>query len=92
MSFPWARNYEPKNPLMKWVDEKLPLPRFGYNAVGAGYPVPRNLNYWWNFGVLAGVALASMVGCWQEPLAPDVWWGGTAPARRGLPSCLAACT
>ncbi len=57
MSFPWARNYEPKNPVMKWVDEKLPLPRFVYNAVGAGYPVPRNLNYWWNFGVLAGVAL-----------------------------------
>jgi len=57
MSFPWARNYEPKNPLMKWVDEKLPLPRFVYNAVGAGYPVPRNLNYFWNFGVLAGVAL-----------------------------------
>src|SRR3569623_592447 len=58
MSFPWARNYEPKNPVMKWVDERLPLPRFVYNAVGAGYPVPRNLNYFWNFGVLAGAALA----------------------------------
>jgi ubiquinol-cytochrome c reductase cytochrome b subunit len=33
---------------------KLPLPRFVYNAIGAGYPVPRNLNYMWNFGVLAG--------------------------------------
>jgi ubiquinol-cytochrome c reductase cytochrome b subunit len=61
MSFPWARNYEPKNPVMKWVDERLPLPRFVYNAVGAGYPVPRNLNYWWNFGVLAGVALALQI-------------------------------
>jgi ubiquinol-cytochrome c reductase cytochrome b subunit len=57
MSFPWAQTYEPKNPLMQWVDERLPLPRLVYNAVGAGYPVPRNLNYWWNFGVLAGVAL-----------------------------------
>ncbi len=57
MSFPWARHYEPKNPVMQWVDARLPLPRFVYNAVGAGYPVPRNLNYWWNFGVLAGVAL-----------------------------------
>jgi ubiquinol-cytochrome c reductase cytochrome b subunit len=57
MSFPWAKHYEPKHPLMKWVDEKLPLPRFVYNAVGAGYPVPRNLNYFWNFGVLAGAAL-----------------------------------
>ncbi|RYE01762.1 MAG: cytochrome b, partial [Sphingomonadales bacterium] len=57
MSFPWAKHYEPKNPLMRYLDEKLPLPRFVYNAVGAGYPVPRNLNYFWNFGVLAGVAL-----------------------------------
>jgi len=57
MSFPWAEHYTPKNPVMKWVDERLPLPRFIYNAVGAGYPVPRNLNYFWNFGVLAGIAL-----------------------------------
>jgi ubiquinol-cytochrome c reductase cytochrome b subunit len=57
MSFPWAEHYAPKHPLMKWIDSRLPLPRFVYNAIGAGYPVPRNLNYWWNFGVLAGVAL-----------------------------------
>ena len=57
MSFPWANEYKPQMPLMKWLDEKLPLPRLVYNAVGGGYPVPRNLNYFWNFGVLAGVAL-----------------------------------
>ena len=57
MSFPWAAHYEPKHPGMRWIDERLPLPRLVYNAVGAGYPVPRNLNYFWNFGVLAGVAL-----------------------------------
>jgi ubiquinol-cytochrome c reductase cytochrome b subunit len=57
MSFPWARHYEPKAPFMRYLDEKLPLPRFAYNAVGAGYPVPRNLNYMWNFGVLAGFCL-----------------------------------
>ena len=61
MSFPWARHYEPKQPLMRWLDEKLPLPRLVYNAVGAGYPVPRNLNYFWNFGVLAGAALAVQI-------------------------------
>lgn len=61
MSFPWAQQYDPKHPLMKWVDEKLPLPRLVYNAVGGGYPVPRNLNYWWNFGVLAGVALTIQI-------------------------------
>ncbi|MGX7951082.1 cytochrome b [Tsuneonella sp. HG249] len=57
MSFPWAKHYEPKNPVMRFFDEKLPLPRLVYNAVGAGYPVPRNLNYMWNFGVLAGFCL-----------------------------------
>jgi ubiquinol-cytochrome c reductase cytochrome b subunit len=57
MSFPWAEQYKPTHPFMRYMDEKLPLPRFVYNAVGAGYPVPRNLNYWWNFGVLSGVAL-----------------------------------
>ena len=61
MSFPWARAYEPKAPLMRYLDEKLPLPRFIYNAVGAGYPVPRNLSYWWNFGVLAGFCLVLQI-------------------------------
>ena len=61
MSFPWAKQYEPKHPLMKWVDDRLPLPRFVYNAVGSGYPVPRNLNYFWNFGVLAGMFLAIQI-------------------------------
>jgi len=61
MSFPWAEHYTPKHPFMRWIDEKLPLPRLVYNAVGAGYPVPRNLNYFWNFGVLAGVALAIQI-------------------------------
>jgi len=61
MSFPWAQHYQPKQPLMKWLDERLPLPRLVYNAVGAGYPVPRNLNYFWNFGVLAGAALAIQI-------------------------------
>ena len=57
MSFPWAKQYEPKAPLMRYFDEKLPIPRLVYNSIGAGYPVPRNLNYFWNFGVLAGAAL-----------------------------------
>ncbi len=61
MSFPWAKHYEPKSDLTKWIDSRLPLPRFVYNAVGGGYPVPRNLNYFWNFGVLAGVALVLQI-------------------------------
>ena len=46
---------------MRWMDEKLPLPRLAYNSVGKGYPVPRNLNYFWNFGVLAGLALVLQI-------------------------------
>jgi len=61
MSFPWANQYQPKAPFMRWLDEKLPLPRLVYNSVGAGYPVPRNLNYAWNFGVLAGFALVLQI-------------------------------
>ncbi|MGH7187443.1 MAG: cytochrome b N-terminal domain-containing protein, partial [Pseudomonadota bacterium] len=61
MSFPWANEYRPQNSLMQWLDEKLPLPRLMYNAIGAGYPVPRNLSYMWNFGVLAGVFLVIQI-------------------------------
>jgi ubiquinol-cytochrome c reductase cytochrome b subunit len=57
MSFPWANEYKPAHPLMQWLDVRMPLPRLVYNAIGKGYPVPRNINYLWNFGVLAGVAL-----------------------------------
>ncbi len=61
MSFPWAEQYRPSHPFMRWLDERLPLPRLAYNAVGKGYPVPRNLNHFWNFGVLAGLALVLQI-------------------------------
>src|SRR6478609_2365214 len=61
MSFSWAKAYEPKTELGRWIDDRLPLPRMVYHAVGGGYPVPRNLNYWWNFGVLAGIFLTIQI-------------------------------
>lgn len=61
MSFPWANEYKPNHPFMQWMDEKLPIPRLVYNAVGAGYPVPRNLNYFWNFGFLALICLTIQI-------------------------------
>ena len=61
MSFPWAKEYKPSHPFMQWMDEKLPLPRLVYNAVGSGYPVPRNINYWWNFGFLALICLGVQI-------------------------------
>lgn len=61
MSFPWAKEYTPTHPFMRYMDERLPLPRFIYNATGAGYPAPRNLSYWWNFGSLAGFFLVFQI-------------------------------
>jgi ubiquinol-cytochrome c reductase cytochrome b subunit len=61
MSFPWANEYKPSHPFMVYMDEKLPLPRFVYNAIGGGYPVPRNINYFWNFGILALVCLTIQI-------------------------------
>jgi len=61
MSFSWAKPYEPKSAFTRWIDERLPLPRLVYGAVGGGYPVPRNLNYWWNFGVAAGLFLTIQI-------------------------------
>jgi ubiquinol-cytochrome c reductase cytochrome b subunit len=61
MSFPWAKEYTPSHPFMKWMDEKLPVPRLVYNSVGAGYPVPRNLNYFWNFGFMALACLGIQI-------------------------------
>jgi len=61
MSFPWAKEYKPSHPFMQWMDDRLPLPRLIYNSVGGGYPVPRNLNYFWNFGFLAALCLVLQI-------------------------------
>tara|TARA_R110000824_G_scaffold11585_3_gene50661 strand:- start:31001 stop:32269 length:1269 start_codon:yes stop_codon:yes gene_type:complete len=61
MSFPWAKQYTPTTDFGQWMDKQLPLPRFIYNSVGAGYPAPRNLNYMWNFGSMAGLFLVVQI-------------------------------
>ena len=61
MSYPWSKEYTPASPAMVWLDEKLPLPRLLYGAVGGGYQVPRNLNYMYNFGFLAGFCLVIQI-------------------------------
>ncbi|MBU6164966.1 MAG: cytochrome b/b6 [Alphaproteobacteria bacterium] len=61
MSFPWAKQYQPTSAVGKWMDERLPLPRFIFGALGPGYPTPKNLNAFYNFGVLAGVALVIQI-------------------------------
>ena len=46
--------------VVKWIDSRLPI----FSLVNESlvvYPTPRNLNYWWNFGSLAGIALVIQI-------------------------------
>jgi len=61
MSFPWAQQYKPTTEFGQWMDDRLPVGRLIYNSLGAGYPTPRNLNYMWNFGSLAGLFLVIQI-------------------------------
>jgi quinol-cytochrome oxidoreductase complex cytochrome b subunit len=48
------------NRVVKWVDERLPVfSMMKHSAID--YPTPKNLNYWWNFGSLAGLMLVIMI-------------------------------
>ncbi len=48
------------NGLVRWVDHRLPIFTFMSHELYE-YPTPRNLNYWWNFGSLAGIVLVIMI-------------------------------
>ena len=48
------------NPVVKWIDHRLPVFTFMHHDL-VDYPTPRNLNYWWNFGSLAGIVLVIMI-------------------------------
>ena len=55
-----ASSAGPRNRLLRWIDYRLPF----WDMVEdhyVEYPAPRNLNYWWNFGSLAGVILVIMI-------------------------------
>ncbi len=48
------------NGFVRWFDNRLPI--FSYvNEHLVEYPAPRNLNYAWNFGSLAGLALVIQI-------------------------------
>jgi ubiquinol-cytochrome c reductase cytochrome b/c1 subunit len=49
-----------KNGTIRWIDRRLPIfSMLKHSAVD--YPTPKNLNYWWNFGSLAGLMLVVMI-------------------------------
>lgn len=45
----------------RWFEDRLPIISFINNSVGTNFPAPRNLNYMWNFGSLAGIALVLQI-------------------------------
>ena len=53
--------FKPTNPVIRWIEHRLPIFSFIDHTVGSGYPTPRNLNYWWNYGSLAGIALVILI-------------------------------
>ena len=55
MPQPWM-----PNKLVQWIDYRLPMFTFVEKEL-IDYPTPRNLNYWWNFGSLAGIVLVIMI-------------------------------
>ncbi|MFN3076220.1 MAG: cytochrome b [Alphaproteobacteria bacterium] len=49
-----------QNKIIRWIDDRLPIfTMMQHSAVD--YPTPKNLNYWWNFGSLAGFILVIMI-------------------------------
>ena len=48
--------YEPKTGFTRWLDERLPIVRLGWDSF-VDFPTPRNLNYWYTFGGILTVCL-----------------------------------
>ena len=49
-----------KSKVINWIDQRFPLTSFVEHDL-TGYPTPRNLSYWWNFGFLAGFVLVLQI-------------------------------
>ena len=52
--------YEPRTAVGKWIDRRLPVTRMVHDSF-VSYPVPRNLNYFYTFGGILMVFLASQI-------------------------------
>ena len=48
------------NKFINWFDDRMAVFSFG-KAHLIDYPTPKNLNYWWNFGSLAGICLVLQI-------------------------------
>ena len=51
--------YEPKTPIERWLDTRLPIVRFSVDLLD--FPTPKNLNYWWTFGGILAFCLGVQI-------------------------------
>src|SRR5918911_1753480 len=49
-----------RNKIVRWIDHRIPIFTFMNHELNE-YPTPKNLNYWYNFGSLAGIMLVIMI-------------------------------
>lgn len=59
MSIEPTRNNEKPSGIIAWIDYRLPI--FSFLKHFESYQTPRNLNYMWNLGSIAGVALVIQI-------------------------------
>jgi len=52
--------YNPKSGIEKWLDQRLPLPRFMHDTM-ITFPTPKNLNFWYTFGGILTFCLAVQI-------------------------------
>ncbi len=57
-----AGTHKPQQPgIIGWIEYRLPIFSFLDNSLGSKYPAPKNLNYLWNFGSIAGICLVLQI-------------------------------
>jgi quinol-cytochrome oxidoreductase complex cytochrome b subunit len=54
-------SFNTTNPVIRWIEYRLPVFSFLDHSLGTQYPSPKNLTYWWNFGSLAGLVLVVQI-------------------------------
>ncbi len=52
--------FQTNNAVIKWIEYRIPVFSFIHGSAVA-YPTPKNLNYWWNMGSLAGIMLVLQI-------------------------------
>ena len=52
-------HYEPKTGVEKWLHERLPVVALIYDTIMI--PTPKNLNWWWIWGIVLAFCLAMQI-------------------------------